>query len=142
MADKADKAQEQVDANDAAAAKKREADKSAEEARRLDNINSYRQLVAEVEDLKVMCDTRAFQKFVKACRRSIEDAKTSLLTAKPAEVIALQAKAMVTYDLLSEFKNSVDELNKFIEEMPLFSDEFDVRAQWSQELMRVELRKK
>jgi hypothetical protein len=140
MADKADKAKEKADEHVEDAKLKREAEKAQEEIKRRDTVKSYQQLVSDVEDLKIMCETRAFQNFVKGCKKQIEAAKASLLTAKPNEVVQHQSIAKVSGDLLIGFRNPVDELVKFIDEMPLFSDEFKTRAQWNQELMRVEIR--
>ena len=140
MADKADKAKEKADEHVEDAKLKREAEKAQEEVKRRETVKSYQQLVTDVEDLKAMCETRAFQNFVKSCKKQIEAAKASLLTAKPNEVVNHQSIAKVAGDLLINFRNPVDELVKFIDEMPLFSDEFKTRAQWNQELMRVEIR--
>ena len=139
--DPIDRAQEQEAANTKDALAKRTKEKREQEAKRKQALSDYSKLVSDVEDLKVMCDTRAFKTFVRRCRASIEDAKTCLLTAdKPRDIAHHQEAVRVLTVELDKFRDPVDELNKYISDMPLFAQEMKTRAQWLPDLFTVELR--
>lgn len=104
-------------------------------------VGDYQKLVSDVRDLQAMTDTRAFKEFVRRCRKKIEEAKERLLVAEKSNEIAhAQEEVKVLKKALDEFREPVDQLQKYVADMPLFAPEFTVRAQWMADLFTVDIR--
>lgn len=138
--DNADRAQEGIEQNEDVKAK-REREKREQAQKKKQAMSDYERLLVAVEDLKAMTDTQAFKDFTRRCQKAVEQAKTDLLSVeKPRDLAYHQSVVKVINAILEEFKEPVENLQKFVNDMPLFAGEMKTRAAWNGALNTVEIR--
>jgi len=100
----------------------------------------YADHLHEVEELKAMTETKAWQKFYANLRRAITKAGKDILDAeKTREIIRYQESVKIIRQILVKVREPVDEMNTFCNAHPLFVAEFPVRPEWNEATGTVEL---
>ncbi len=103
-------------------------------------FEDYEERLKEVEDLKAMTDTPAWQKFYAGVMASIEKHAQDILdTEKPRETIRHQEGVKILRGLVFQLKMPVDTLNAFVNNTPLFAPAEVARANFNEALGTVEL---
>lgn len=121
--------------------KRQEREAKAAEKRKKEQANKdYKGHLTTVEELKEMTDTTAWKKFHTNLQRRIDGAAKAILDAeKPRDVIRCQESVKLIRAIIAEARTPVDALDSFCNAMPLFAQNFSVRAAWNDGLGIVEL---
>jgi len=115
--------------------------KKIDAERKKEAISDYKEKLDAVSELKKMTDTKAWQKFYAHINRSIEEHGKKVLDAEQTrEIVRQQEGVKILRSLKYKVKEPVSELNNFCHNMPLFAQEFDVRASWNDAIGKVELK--
>lgn len=114
--------------------------KEAERQKREKALMDYDDRLYRVIKAKQMTDTPAWQAFYAYGQKIIAQASKDILNAeKPREVVQCQEKVKVVREFFANVKQSVDDLNTFCHEMPLFARDFKTRASRNEGLGRIEI---
>ena len=127
----------------AAEEEKARADKESKriEKEKRDKARSdYGKLLDDVKRLKEMIDTEAWRKFYTDLLKEKERARDAVLEAeKTRDIIRFQETVKILGAVAKNIRGPVDDLNRFCNDMPLFAQEFKVRASWNEGQGIVEL---
>jgi len=114
--------------------------KEIERQKREKALMDYDDRLDRVIKTKEMTDTSAWQAFYAVGQKIIAQASKDILNAeKPREVVQCQERVKVAREFFATVKQTVDDLNTFCHEMPLFARDFKTRASWNEGLGRIEI---
>lgn len=106
--------------------------KRIEKAKRDKARSDYGKMLDEVKRLKEMTDTEAWRKFYTGLQKQKESARDEVLNAeKTRDIIKFQETVKILGAVARNVRGPVDDLNRFCNDMPLFAQEFKVRASWN-----------
>lgn len=121
-------------------AKRAKEKKALEAANKKKAFADYEERLKEVEELKAMTDTPAWQKYYAEMMASIEKHAVDILeTEKPRETIRHQEGVKILRGQIFKLKQPIDTLNNFVNNTPLFAPADVARANFNEALGTVEL---
>jgi hypothetical protein len=111
-------------------------------AKRAKSLTDYERRLRDVEKLKEMTDTEAWQDFYRSIQQSIDAHGAAVLDAeKSREVIRHQEGVKILRGLIESVQECIAELNRFVTACPLFVQDMPLRATWNETLGTVELKR-
>lgn len=113
-----------------------------QEAEREAQVKSdYDKHLDEVKVLKGMTDTEAWQSLYRHFQTQIVKHRAALEDAeKPRDVVGHQQGIKVIRSIISRIRQPVDDLQHFVNSMPLFRTTMHTTAEWNDALGRVDLK--